>query len=162
MKKIFILAIICFFFQLTRSQNLNDGITPSRLSFERIKEDCIFFRGDSLDGFALEAELNKIFRNQSDDYSEQRSSLYYKEIAFVKNKYHVSKLPIELALERNSIHPNTPLSAACLNLGFDDSNNFSGWSCYLGYHKPNGTNNIIQTTLNNRYIKRHHNGYNIR
>ena len=100
---------------------------------DKIKKDCMFFGADSLAGFPLEAEIDLAIKRHP-YYSELTVTLKEKEIAFIKAKYHISKLPFETGSQRNSLPHNTPLSAGCVNLGFDDSNDFAGWTGYTGYN----------------------------
>ena len=103
-----------------------------RIPKDKIITDCRFFAADSLTGFPLEAEIDKALKTKH-HYSELKATIHQKEKAFVYEKYHISN-PVGLTTERNSIHPNTPLSAGCSNIGFDDNNDFTGWTGYYGHN----------------------------
>jgi gliding motility-associated-like protein len=112
---------------INNETNDNSALVPK----QQIISDCKYFSPDSLAGFPLEAEIDKLLPKQH-SYSELTNVIYKKEINFIKNKYKIIKLPFELAAEKNIIHTNTPLSAGCNNMGFDDTNDFTGWTGYEG------------------------------
>jgi gliding motility-associated-like protein len=124
------------------------------------KEDLIFFKGDSLNGFPLENDLNKCnqLANAPGALYEYKYILKQKEAKFVKQKYHLAKLPYEIALEKQQKktltdkqiqqyrqnNPPKPLAAACNNLDFENGN-FTNWIGYEGYNE--GTNNPLTTAV---------------
>jgi gliding motility-associated-like protein len=146
MKKIFMLVIICLFCQVVKAQYTYSKINPSQVPLEQIKHDCKFFTGDTLDGFALEATITGGIK-KFDMYSELKAYMYIKEIAFIKQKYGIKKLPQELADEqRNGNHPSV-LTSACNNIDFENGN-FTGWTGKIGYNSnSNGALTVTSTTI---------------
>ena len=117
---------------------------PNLFPKNKLLADCKFFGTDSLVGFPLEAEVDALLKVQH-HYSELRAIVRNKEIAFVKAKYHVNKLPFEIAEESRVIHTNTPMSVSCDNIGFDDTNDMGGWTGYYG-NNQNSANPLTLVT----------------
>ncbi|MEO8760701.1 MAG: hypothetical protein ABI448_07420, partial [Bacteroidia bacterium] len=175
-RKVFKFIFVTFFLLLIStgfSQVKAKYITPEAEAFfkqralnrtsliprDRIISESKFFQGDSLSGFPLDAEIDKTSKAYG-DYSEFQVVLYKKEIAFIKKKYNVKKLPFEIAEENQKVPYNPPhiANAACTNIGFDDSNDFTAWVGSEGHNTNSsvalnltgGTTNISPppTTLN--------------
>ncbi len=135
----FFLSVVYGVAQNKHSENYIDKDLSALVPKEQIKSDCKFFSPDSLAGFPLAAEIDKLLIKQR-SYSELTNIIYKKEIDFIKAKYHINKLPFEIASEKNRVNPNTPLtSTGCNNMGFDDSNDFTGWT---GYEGNNSNSNL--------------------
>ena len=149
---ILMLAFLLAFSSLVKAQKAADKMIA--------REDLIFFKGDSLNGFPLENDLIKCqqLADKPGVLLEYKYRLKQKEARFVKQKYHIDKLPYEIALEKNSpkkiteqqqhqFRQNNPpqlLAAACNNLDFE-SGNFTNWIGYEGYNE--GTNNPLTAAV---------------
>ena len=150
--------ILSFSFSHTgKAQKTANGIVK--------QQDLVFFKGDSLNGFPLENELNKCqqLAHKPGELYEYKNILKNKEANFVKQKYHIDKLPYEIAFEQemkrneksvitesqkqayrqNNPAPQ-PLASTCNNLDFENGN-FTNWNGYEGYNK--GSNNPLATVV---------------
>ena len=128
------------------------------------QQDLIFFKGDSLNGFPIENEFikcQKLAQSPGALY-EYKYLLKRREAKFVKQKYHIDKLPYEIAQEKlreqntkqiitqqkqqlyRKNNPPTPLASSCNNIDFEDGN-FTNWVGYEGYNE--GTNNPLTTVV---------------
>jgi gliding motility-associated-like protein len=120
----------------------------------QILDECNFFGGDTLVGFPIEAEVDAILSKYKNyDYGELKANIRNKEIAFIKNKYKIEKLPFELAQEIHSkelkashtnssnanrgTNPST-FASSCGNLDFEDGD-FTGWQGYEGNNQNSNT-----------------------
>ncbi len=128
------------------------------------QQDLIFFKGDSLDGFPLENEYNKCKQLESSSGAlyEYKCVLKQREAQFVKQKYHINKLPYEIAEEKirqqntkqviteqkqqlyRQNNPPQVLASSCNNIDFEDAN-FTNWIGYEGYNE--GTNTPLTTVV---------------
>ncbi|MHB8258662.1 MAG: PKD domain-containing protein [Bacteroidia bacterium] len=126
------------------AQHAHATVASSEVPIQQIKNDCKFFSGDTLNGFALEATIEEGIK-KFDMYSELKWYVGSKEIAFVKSKYNIEKLPFEIAIENNNkrlvIHPRVA-NAACNNVDFA-SGTFTNWTGTTGY---NANSNAALTT----------------
>jgi gliding motility-associated-like protein len=146
--------IISLIFSSGKAQKASAGLLN--------KQDLVFFSGDSLSGFPLENEYNRCKQLEQSPGAlyEYKYMLKQRETEFVKQKYHINKLPYEqdeLQLkEQNTKHvitaqqqqtyrqnnPPQPFASGCNNIDFEDAN-FTNWIGYEGYNE--GTNNPLVT-----------------
>ena len=147
---IFILSLV--FSSSGKAQNaVNTNLT---------QEDLIFFKGDSLNGFPIENEFARCKQLEQSPGAlyEYKYLLKQKESKFVKQKYHIDKLPYEMAEAKirqqnakpviteqvqqtyRQNHPPQTLASTCNNIDFEDAN-FTNWVGYEGYNE--GTNNPL-------------------
>ena len=91
---IFVLAFLFVFSSLGKAQKASYNLIQ--------KEDITFFKGDSLNGFPLDEELNKCkqLAYKRGELFEYKNVLKQKEAGFVKKKYNIGKLPYEIAFEQ--------------------------------------------------------------
>ena len=114
------------------------------------KADYIFFKGDTLVGFDFNRAINEATTKLSMP-KEQKVYVKLKENAFVKSKYHLTKLPFEpntqtqsrIATEIKVATTNTA-NPACNNADFG-LGNFTNWSGEIGYN-PNTNQNLVITS----------------
>jgi hypothetical protein len=106
-------------------------------------KDCVFFSGDSLSGFDLEATVREA-KSSLRIYNEQKNDIFRKEVAFVKSKYKIDNLPFEKAAESRIVKPSSVLTSGCYNINFLQGN-FNGWSGAEGYN-PNTYNPLVLTS----------------
>ena len=142
--KFYILLLLFFLFngwQRANAQLRHERVDLSKIPLETIKNECKFFVGDTLNGFPLEATIERYVK-QLDIYSELKSLVYFEEIAFVKEKYNIKQLQREG--ERKIISNPIVLSASCNNVDFE-SGTFSGWIGNIGY---NANSNASLTNTN--------------
>ena len=143
---IFVLAFLFVFSLLGKAQKAAYNLVQ--------KEDLIFFQGDSLNGFPLENDLIKCnqLTNKPGVLFEYKYLLKQREASFVKQKYHLDKLPYEIAQEKQQKktitnqqlqqnrqnNPPKTLASGCNNLDFENGD-FTNWIGYEGYNKGSNT-----------------------
>ncbi|MBS1647153.1 MAG: hypothetical protein JST67_07425, partial [Bacteroidetes bacterium] len=120
----------------------NEKVAAVPLS--RIKQECFFYKGDSLLGFDFDKESAAI---------QQDFSLYYEykvimmriQKKFVMDKYHI-QVPSNQMQSNSSFSergaPPSTLASACNNLDFENGN-FTNWTVKKGY---NNNSNAALTT----------------
>ena len=153
-------AAVLLTFLMLCSQLLKAQSSRSSLA----KEDLVFFAGDSLIGFPIENEYAKCKQLEKTPGAlyEYKYVLKQREARFVKQKYHIDKLPVEIATEKlrkqntkPTITPQTQqayrqdnpprtLASSCNNIDFEDGN-FTNWVGYEGYNES--TNNPLTTVV---------------
>jgi len=151
---VFMLSLI--FSPLGKAQKADNGFVK--------QQDLTFFKGDSLNGFPLENEFTKCkqLEQKLGALYEYKYILKQKEAKFVKQKYHIDKLPYEIAEEKlrqqntkqvitqqnqqvyRQNNPPQSLASSCNNIDFEDGN-FTNWIGYEGYNE--GTNNPLTTVV---------------
>jgi gliding motility-associated-like protein len=135
----FIVLMLLFGFSLRGQAQHNHTHTVNSVDVptDRIKRECKFFSGDTLNGFALEATIEAGIKKY-DIYSELKWYVNTKEIEFVKNKYNIEKLPQEIISEHRIHSISTVLNASCNNIDFE-TGTFAGWTGATGYNANSNT-----------------------
>ena len=155
MKKSYLFIILIQFaisqFVLAQSQIRFGGVISNKhyqeqkeigflkdIPFDEIKHHSIFYKGDTLDGFDYDFWFNESKKENIQLMVEYQNYAHRQQDDFVKNKYHLEKLPWEIAKEKrlqNKIpQSNYKVAAsACGNLDFEDGN-LNGWVCSSGYN----------------------------
>ncbi len=147
-KKTFSLLLIVIFYglsQLTKAQHdhYHNVVKSADIPLDRVKNDCRFFLGDTLNGFAMEATIEEGINKKFDIYSELKWYVYSKQKEFVKTKYKIKQLPREIAAaaandnKRIIIHPRVA-NAACNNVDFE-AGTFANWTGTTGYNTNSNT-----------------------
>jgi trimeric autotransporter adhesin len=130
----FLIAVILLANQLfAQAKPHIHGINASKtVSVETIKKDAQFFKGDTLVGFNLDHVIQDGIRKYS-MYSELLPYIRQQEIAFVKKKYKVATLSLEV--DRHAYRSQVPsvLAGACGNVDFENGN-YTGWTGGIGYN----------------------------
>ncbi len=109
------------------------GEMAKSLSFDKLKETCQFFGGDTLDGFDFEKHSKQSFDEGIKLLLEYKSRMLSCQIEFVKNKFHLNIIP-KFEKENNYKMPVLPpsvLSSGCNNMDFEDGN-LGGWTVASG------------------------------
>ena len=129
-----LLSVVLLFvgLQPAVAQLRHERVDLSKIPIEKLKQDCKFFTGDTLNGFPLEATIEKYVK-QLDIYMELKSLVYFEEAAFVKQKYHIQQLPHEVEAARKVVSNPVVLSGSCNNVDFENGT-FSGWIGNIGYN----------------------------
>lgn len=117
------------------------------IPFETIKKHSIYYKGDSLDGFDYDYWYNEAKKENIQLMVEYQNFAHRKQDEFIKSKYHLEKLPWEIAKENwllNHLQPNNykVAASACGNLDFEDGN-LNGWVCSSGYNTNSNANLTI-------------------
>ncbi len=104
------------------------------LSYNQIVEQTTFFKGDTLDGYDFTAHLNEAIPKYK-IFSELRVIMFRSEVAFIKKKYNISKLPYEIDRENARLinQPPTVQASSCNNVDFENGD-FSNWTGQVGYN----------------------------
>ena len=64
---------------------------------EKINKECTFFSGDSLNGFDFKKTSEAAALDGAKMYGEFKGFMYLKQVDFIKKKYNIKKLPLEIA-----------------------------------------------------------------
>ncbi|HWY35776.1 MAG TPA: hypothetical protein VNX68_14115, partial [Nitrosopumilaceae archaeon] len=115
----------------------------SEIPIERMKQDCVFFPGDSLDGFDMDAAIHEGLLNYK-IYRGLRVYLFRKEAEFVKSKFHILQQPAETFGNKKAGIPDPEIMVGCSNVDFE-SGSFAGWTGRVGYNALS-TNPITVTS----------------
>jgi gliding motility-associated-like protein len=118
-------------------KNSSIGVSP-----EKIKADCKFFGGDTLDGFPLSVVIHEAITKYG-MYTELLPYLRERQISYAKKKYSISKLSFEISDEKNHTLVPSVLAGICNNVDFENGN-FGGWTGGIGYNAS--THNPITVT----------------
>ena len=111
------------------------------------KADYIFFKGDTLVGFDINGAISEATAKLNLP-NEQKVYVKLKENAFVKSKYHLTKLPFEPNTQTQSRiimggNIPAPMSTSCNNADFA-TGDFTNWTGGIGYN-PNTDANLVVT-----------------
>ena len=106
---------------------------------EKIKNECKFFSGDTLNGFPLEATI-EVGIKKFDIYSELKWYVNTKEIEFIKSKYNITTLPQEIisGQRTHTVATTFTTNPACNNIDFE-AGTFGGWTGGIGYNSNSNT-----------------------
>lgn len=145
MKKTGLLFIPLFFSALFSSAQVNSKANYRNnasvaVSIDKIKADCSFYKGDTLNGFNLEAVIKESVR-KFPMYSELRTYLKLRENSFVRKKYHLHGDANE---NTSRLQVNSVLAGSCNNLDFENGN-YTGWTGGIGYN-PSTNNPLVITS----------------
>ncbi len=162
--RLWVLIICCYSFGVSaqnyglrwqgmvRTGYLKQGIVQtSEVPSSQQYNDCIFFKGDSLEGFDLNKRIEALSQRER-IYDEFLFFMYREQVDFIKNKFHIRELPWE---RKNQKHEHQAdkliekVNAPCNNLDFE-TGDFTGWTGGWGYNANsysllNLTNNGINT-----------------
>lgn len=108
------------------------GEMANSLPLDKLKENCHFFEGDTLDGFDFEKFSKQTFTDGIKLLSEYKNEMRIYQIEFVKNKFNLSKIA-KFEKTNNYKGPVFPAvaSSGCGNIDFEDGN-LNGWTVSSG------------------------------
>ncbi|HXB40744.1 MAG TPA: hypothetical protein VNZ49_09395, partial [Bacteroidia bacterium] len=109
----------------------------------KVKQECWFFGGDSLNGFDFEAAGKQAALEGDKMYLEFKVFMFRTQAAFVKNKYKIEALPYEIAMQNKRNVPPGVLVSACNNMDFENGD-FSNW---VGASGDNQNSNAFLNAL---------------
>lgn len=98
-----IFSLFFYYEGISQHDHNQHTIKSSDIPLDRIKNDCRFFLGDTLNGFALEATIESGIK-KFDIYSELKWYVSTKEKEFVKSKYNIKKLGSETLPVNNRLY----------------------------------------------------------
>ncbi|HTA60875.1 MAG TPA: PKD domain-containing protein [Bacteroidia bacterium] len=130
--------LLCSISQLGQAQhNHTHTIKSVDVPLDKIKKECKFFSGDTLNGFPLEATIEAGIKRY-DIYFELKWYVNSKQISFVKSKYNIKQLPQEIIPAKKPHSIPSVLNASCNNIDFENGT-FGGWVGTTGYNANSNT-----------------------
>ncbi|MDX2174814.1 MAG: gliding motility-associated C-terminal domain-containing protein [Bacteroidota bacterium] len=112
------------------------GVFTNSLSQEELKNQCSFFKGDTLNGFVFEKVAKEIEGLKL--LGEFKAAMFQKQLAFVKNKYNIvdkitpSTIPFVDVTAKSSSQTSS-MPSTCNNVDFEDGN-LGTWTVTSGYN----------------------------
>ncbi len=122
---------------ITQDSHAPTGLFTNSLSQEELKNQCSFFKNDTLNGFAFEKEAKAI--EALNLLGEFKAAMYHKQLAFVKNKYNIIdkiKTPLTtpfIDVTGKSASQISSMPSTCNNVDFEDGN-LGTWTVTSGYN----------------------------